>query len=236
MSKKILGIAGSMKKKNSSSEYLCSIALKAAAEYGVETELIRLVDYRILPCEGCGNCMDGKRCHLLDDPADQLTDLYNKLVAADGFIFASPVYALSLPAIWKNWIDRCEPCSDEDLAFDHYNYDRVARVKGKALRGKVAGQIVVAAGPGHEWAMASLVPCYTCVKLSMIASAGISLIEYDGQPGIQKNPWSKKIQDAEFAEMMARAVGIRVATAIGFSYFDEETQKEIGRASCRERV
>ena len=225
MSKKILGIAGSMKNKNSSSEYLLSVALKAVAEYGIETELVRLNDYRILPCDGCGNCMNGKKCHLLDDPSDQLTEFYNKLLEADGFIFASPVYALSLPAIWKNWIDRCEPCSEEDLAFNYYNYDRVATVKGKALRGKVAGQIVVAAGPGHEWAMASLMQCYTCVKLSVIASAGISLIEYDGQPGIQKNAWSKRVQDADFAEIMARGVGIRVATAIGFSYFDEVAVK-----------
>lgn len=220
MKKKIIGIAGSMKKKNSSSEYLLSVALEAAEELGVDTELIRLNDYRIFPCEGCGNCMDGKRCHILDNPEDQLTELYDKLLEADGFIFASPVYALSLPAVWKNWIDRCEPCTKEDLDFEYYNYDRVVGVKGKALQGKVAGQIVVAAGPGHEWAMASLIPSFTCVKLSMIASAGISLIEYDGQPGMQRNSWSKPVQEAEFAKLMARGVGIRVATALGFTYFD----------------
>ncbi|WP_405107960.1 flavodoxin family protein [Paenibacillus sp. FSL K6-1217] len=218
--KKIIGLAGSMKKRHSSSEYLLSVALEAAAEQGVQTELLRLNDYNILPCDGCGNCMNGKHCHLLKDPEDQLTELYDKLKEADGFVFASPVYALSLPAVWKNWIDRCEPCSDEDLDFEYYNYDRVAGVKGKAFKGKVAGQIVVAAGPGHEWALASLMPCFTAIKLSMIASAGISLIEYDGQPGIRKRSWSKPIEEAEEAKMMARAVGMRVASSLGFSYFD----------------
>lgn len=223
--KKMIGLAGSMKKHHSSSEYLLSVALEAAEEQGVETELLRLNDYNILPCEGCGNCMNGKPCHLLKKPEDQLTELYDKLKEADGFIFSSPVYALSLPAVWKNWIDRCEPCSAEDLDFEHYNYDRVAGVKGKAFKGKVAGQIVVAAGPGHEWALASLMPCFTAIKLSMIASAGISLIEYDGQPGIRKRSWSKPIEEAESAKMMARAVGLRVASALGFSYFDSPAEQ-----------
>lgn len=227
--KKMIGLAGSMKKHHSSSEYLLSVALEAAEEQGVQTELLRLNDYNILPCEGCGNCMNGKPCHLLRDPEDQLTELYDKLKEADGFIFASPVYALSLPAVWKNWIDRCEPCSAEDLDFEYYNYDRVAGVKGKAFKGKVAGQIVVAAGPGHEWALASLMPCFTAIKLSMIASAGISLIEYDGQPGIRKRSWSKPIEEAESAKMMARAVGLRVASSLGFSYFDLPGQSGAGQ-------
>ncbi|ETT45585.1 NADPH-dependent FMN reductase [Paenibacillus sp. FSL R7-269] len=229
--KKIIGLAGSMKKRHSSSEYLLSVALEAAAEQGVQTELLRLNDYNILPCDGCGNCMNGKHCHLLKDPEDQLTELYDKLKEADGFVFASPVYALSLPAVWKNWIDRCEPCSDEDLDFEYYNYDRVAGVKGKAFKGKVAGQIVVAAGPGHEWALASLMPCFTAIKLSMIASAGISLIEYDGQPGIRKRSWSKPIEEAEEAKMMARAVGMRVASSLGFSYFDLPGQSGGGQVN-----
>lgn len=227
MKKKIIGICGSMKKVNSSSEYLLSVALDAASGPEVETELIRLDDYKIYQCEGCGNCMNGKHCKLLDNKDDQLTELYNKLCEADGFIFSSPVYALSLPAMWKNWIDRCEPCTDEDLNFDYYNYDRAVDVKGKAFKGKVAGQIVVAAGPGHELAMSSLIPNYTCIKLSMVASAGMSLIEYDGQPGIREKSWSKPIQEAEFAKMMARSVGIRVAAALGFSYFDTVPNKKL---------
>jgi multimeric flavodoxin WrbA len=228
MKKKILGISGSMKRQNSSSEYLLSVALEAVRQQDpkIETEQVRLNDYNIIPCEGCGNCMNSTACHLLDHPEDQLEDLYWKLVDADGFIFSSPVYALSLPAQWKTWIDRCEPCSPKDLDYPYYNYDRVVNVKGKALRGKVAGMICVAAGPGHEWALASLLPPFTAVKLSMIASAGISLIEFDGQPGIQKRPWSQSVKDAEFAKLMAQGVGMRVASAIGYSTFDAVPMKK----------
>lgn len=226
MGGKILGIGGSMKRDNSSSAYLLSVALEAARGYpGVETEQIRLADYPILKCTGCGECMAGRHCPLLDDPNDHYRELYEKLYEADGFIFSSPVYALSLPAIWRIWLERCEPCHDDDLDFEFYNYDRAVGVKGKALRGKVAGQIAVAAGPGHELAMASMIPAFTCARLSMVASAGISLIEYDGQPSVQAKPWSKPVQDAAFAIEMARGVGKRVGSALDFSYFDSPRAK-----------
>lgn len=230
MKKKILGIAGSMKSENSSSQYLLSVALEAAAGVGpdIDTEMVRLRDYHIIPCEGCGNCMNNTRCHLLADPADQYSLLYEKMQDADGFIFSSPVYALGLPAQWKNWLDRCEPCSDADLDYGYYNYDRVVQVKGKALKGKVAGMIAVAAGPGHEWALASLLPAFTTVKLSVVASVGLSLIEYDGQPGIRKRSWSKPVQESEFAVMMARAVGLRVASALNYSTFDAQPYPKKG--------
>ena len=226
----ILGICGSPKKNLfSSSWFLLEQALQAASEEGAETKMVQLADYNILPCEGCGQCMNHNRCHLLSNKNDQLTKLFDECVWADGFIFSSPVYALALPAIWKNWIDRCEPCSDEDLKYEYYCYDIVQGVKGKAFRGKVAGQIVVAAGPGHEWALASLMPAFTAVKLSMVASVGLSLIEYDFQPGIKSQPWAKDIKEAKFAIDIARSVGKRVYETIGYSTFliDKHNKSEV---------
>lgn len=218
--KKILGICGTPKKGgSSSSRFLLEKALEAAAEEGAETKLVNLADYNILECKGCGQCMAGKHCHLLKKPEDELAKIYKECKEADGFVFSSPVYALSLPAMWKNWIDRCEPCEDEDLEFEEYCYDTVQYVKGKALRGKVAGQIAVATGTGHEWALTSLLPAFTAVRLTIVASAGLSLAEYDGQPRISKQPWAKKIEDAQFAIDMARSVGKRVFQTIGFSAY-----------------
>lgn len=218
--KHILGICGSPKTNlASSSEFLLKEALHAAEEEGAETRLIRLVDYNILPCTGCGNCMANQHCHLLKRPEDQLTALFHECLWADAFIFSSPVYALSLPSIWKNWIDRCEPCSEEDIAYPYYCYDTVCDVKGKAFKGKVAAQICVAAGPGHEWALASLLPAFTAVKLSVVASVGLSLIEYDGQPGIQSQSWAKDISEAKFAIEISRSIGKRIYETIGYSTF-----------------
>lgn len=219
--KKILGVCGVQRKSGfSSSSFLLSESLKAAEEEGAETSQIRLIDYNILQCEGCGFCLSNRRCPLFDRKEDQFRQLYETCMEADGFIFSSPVYALSLPSIWKNWIDRCDPCNESDLDYEYYNYDIVQRVKGRAFRGKVAGQIAVAAGLGHEMALASLMPAFTAVKLTVVANVGLTLAEYDSEPGVKSQPWAKDIHEAKFAIEMARALGKRVYEAVGFSAFN----------------
>lgn len=218
--KKIIGICGSMTSAGkSSSQFLLEIALEAAREEGAQVELIRLADMNIKECLGCGNCLSNRKCPLHEDLEDEHHILYKKCLEADGFIFSSPVYALALPSIWKKWIDRCDVNDETDLDYDYYNYDTVERVKGKAFRGKVAAQIAVAAGLGHELALAQLMPAFTAVKLTIVANVGLSLIEYDSEPGIKNESWSKDIKDAKFAIDMARAVGKRVFETIGYSAF-----------------
>lgn len=223
--KKILGISGTMKKDGfSSTDFLLDVALEEAKSCGAETKHIRLVDYNIIPCTGCGQCMNHQHCNLLLDPSDQLQQLYKECCEADAFIFASPVYALSLPAIWKNWLDRCEPCSDKDLEYAFYCYDIVKQVKGKAFRGKTAGEIIVSAGSGLEYAAASLSAAFTAVQLSVIATAGLALIEFDAQPGIQNQKWGRPINEAKFAIDIAKSIGRRVYQTIGYSTFVVDSQ------------
>ncbi|GAA4233570.1 hypothetical protein GCM10022254_36310 [Actinomadura meridiana] len=219
--KNVLGICGSPKTTaKSASEFLCRRALDGAEEVGAETRLVRLVDFPIADCDGCGDCMNRTQCHLFKRPDDRYTRLYREIRWADAFVFASPVYALGLPFTWKQWLDRCEPADEDDLEYQYYNYEVAADVKGKAFQGKVAGQIVTSGGIGQEWAMASLMPLWTNVKLSMVASVGLSLVEFDEQPGIRTKPWGVGVDKADFAIEIARQVGRRVASAIGFSTFN----------------
>lgn len=220
-SRNVLGICGSPKTRaKSASEFLCRQALGGAEELGAQTKLVRLVDYPIVDCDGCGDCMNRTQCHLFKRPEDRYTRLYREVRWADAFIFATPVYALGLPFTWKQWLDRCEPADEDDLEYQYYNYEVAADVKGKAFQGKVAGQIVTSGGIGQEWAMASLMPLWTNVKLSMVISVGISLIEFDEQPGIRTKPWGVGVDNADFAIEIARQVGRRVTSAIGFSTFN----------------
>lgn len=219
--KRVLGIAGSPKVNGvSASGFLLEQALNAAQEEGAQTKMARLVDYQIVPCDGCGDCMNKTPCHLFRDPEDRYAELFKLVKWADAYIFASPVYALSLPATWKHWLDRCEPASGNKFDYQYYNYEVAADVKGKAFQGKVAAQIVTSGGIGQEWALASLMPLWTNVKLSVVASVGLSLIEYDEQPGIRSKPWGKGVAKADFAIEIARQVGKRVTQAIGFSTFN----------------
>jgi multimeric flavodoxin WrbA len=54
-------------RKNGNTEILCNHALKAIAEEGIETELVRLAEYNIKPCTGCDGCVKTDKCVLEDD-------------------------------------------------------------------------------------------------------------------------------------------------------------------------
>jgi multimeric flavodoxin WrbA len=62
--KKIIGL--SCGRKNGNSETLLKAAAMGAAELGVETEIIRAMSLKVLPCMGCWKCATGK-CFLKDD-------------------------------------------------------------------------------------------------------------------------------------------------------------------------
>ncbi|WP_370937681.1 flavodoxin family protein [Amycolatopsis sp. cg13] len=234
--KNVLGICGSPKTSGpSASEFLCRQAMRGAEEVGAATRVIRLVDYPIVDCDGCGDCMNRTPCHLFKRPEDRYIQLYKHIKWADAFVFASPVYALGLPFTWKQWLDRCEPANADELQYQYYNYEVAADVKGTAFQGKVAAQIVTSAGIGQEWAMASLMPLWTNVKLSVIASVGLSLIEFDEQPGIRTKPWGQGVENAEYAIEISRQIGRRVADAIGFSTFNVNgSSPRLGRSDGRD--
>jgi len=63
--KKIIGL--SCGRKNGNSETLLKAAAMGAAELGVETEIIRAMSLKVLPCTGCHACGKTKKCILKDD-------------------------------------------------------------------------------------------------------------------------------------------------------------------------
>jgi len=71
---------------------------------GVETEIVRLSEYRIGTCLGCKQCF-GKgedACPLKDDR----DELIAKIAASDGVVFATPNYSFQLSALMKLFLDR----------------------------------------------------------------------------------------------------------------------------------
>lgn len=63
--KKIIGL--SCGRKNRNSETMLKAAAMGAAELGVETEIIRAMSLKVLPCTGCHACGRTKKCILKDD-------------------------------------------------------------------------------------------------------------------------------------------------------------------------
>jgi len=70
----------------------------------VEFEYLWLRDANLAMCRGCYNCLlrGEEHCPLDDDRAE----IERRMLAADGVLFASPVYAMSMTALLKNLLDR----------------------------------------------------------------------------------------------------------------------------------
>lgn len=126
---KIVILMGSPRKQDS-----LKVCKEIEARLGTENidyDYIFLKDYEIQDCRGCGLCFtkSEKFCPCKDD----LEVIREKLAAADGIIFATPVYAYQVPAPLKRIIDR--------MAFLFHRQELV---------GKPAMIAVTSDGGGHK--------------------------------------------------------------------------------------
>jgi multimeric flavodoxin WrbA len=93
-SRKIIGL--SCGRKNGNSEILLKEAAMGAEEFGIETEIIRAMELRVKPCNGCDACLvalsKGKiaSCPIKDDDVEWI--LQKTVVEDCGLIVSFPVY------------------------------------------------------------------------------------------------------------------------------------------------
>lgn len=104
MAKKILVLLGSPRKKGNSAILAGEIARGAKAGKA-KVETIFLQGKSIAPCNGCMACQKkgAKGCAIKDD----MQEIYPKLIEADGWVIASPVYWFTMSAQTKLFMDRC---------------------------------------------------------------------------------------------------------------------------------
>jgi multimeric flavodoxin WrbA len=124
---KILGISGSPRK-NGVTVAMLETTLGAAMGEGAETELFSVAGKNIQGCDGCWACTTTGKCHIQDD----MQELYEKMLAADGIIFGTPVYFYGMTAQAKAVMDR-------SILFGHAE---------KTLTNKPAGVVVCAGSLG----------------------------------------------------------------------------------------
>ena len=103
-SKKILVLLGSPRKKGNSTA-LANQIIAGAESAGAVAEKIFLHGKGIAPCQACYACQqpDSKGCAI----DDEMQPIYAKLIEADGWVIASPVYWFSMSAQTKLFLDRC---------------------------------------------------------------------------------------------------------------------------------
>ena len=109
---KILGVSSGSK--NGNNDSMCKEALMGARENGAEIEFVRLLDLDIKYCTGCVSCVislmrgKGNKCALKDD----FEWLLDKMLDADGIVFATPVFVKGTPGVFHTIIDRFGPRMD----------------------------------------------------------------------------------------------------------------------------
>jgi len=101
----IIAVMGSPRR-NGNTEKLLDEFIRGANEAevnaDVHVEKIILNDLDIHPCRGCNACHKTGSCVIQDDAIT----FYDKIDAANGFVFTAPIFTMSVPAGVKALIDR----------------------------------------------------------------------------------------------------------------------------------
>jgi multimeric flavodoxin WrbA len=184
---KILGLSFSPRK-DGNTVVLLNQALDGAREEGAETELYSVAGKDIQPCDGCWGCRKTGKCHIKDD----MQELYDKLVEADGIIFGTPVYFYNMTGQGKTVIDRT-------IALNQ---------PGRNMANKVGGVVAVAGSFGLADAVKDLY--FYIVTRRMLPASYIAA--YGGGRGEVKN--------LEKCMKATRDLGREIAklVAMGFEY------------------
>ena len=115
-------------RKNGSTMAILHEALRGAQDARADVELFSVSGKTIQPCDGCWSCATTGKCHIKDD----MQDLYEKIILADGIIFGTPIYYWGMTAQAKTVMDRT-------IALNQ---------PGRNLTNKVAGVVAVCGSLG----------------------------------------------------------------------------------------
>ena len=167
----ILGFNGSPRKYGNTFKLL-KAALLGSEKEGAETELIHLYDREIKPCIGClsdEESLCGYPCVIEDD----MREIYDKILKADGLIIATPIYWFDVSGVVKNLIDRLTALEN---MIHHSGYSW--------LEGKYGGIIAVGNDEGGVHVISTL--------LSTLVSMGVgippwALAYYSGKEDVIEN-------------------------------------------------
>ena len=99
----ILGLMGSPRIQGNT-DLLLDEALQGAQEQGAAVEKITVDKLNITPCKEYYACLKDGNCVIRDD----MDDLYNKVLAADVVIIASPIFFYTVSAQLMLLISRCQ--------------------------------------------------------------------------------------------------------------------------------
>jgi multimeric flavodoxin WrbA len=120
----IIAIYGSPRRKGNTA-LLLKKAVEGAVEGGAEVEEIALRDLKISPCLEIYGCKKNGRCVIQDD----FQEVYDKVLACQGLMLASPIFFYTVSAHTKTLMDRFQ-----SLWVKKYWIDKVPFGKGGFMK------------------------------------------------------------------------------------------------------
>jgi len=99
----IMALYGSSRQ-GGNTEILLNEFLKGAMSEGAAVDRLTIHDAAISPCRGCHACFQNGRCIIADD----MEQIYPRLLAADIVVLASPIYFYGVTGGTKILIDRAQ--------------------------------------------------------------------------------------------------------------------------------
>jgi multimeric flavodoxin WrbA len=144
---KILAIIGSPRKNGNTYKAVERIKENLLAyDKNIEFEYLFLKDCDLKMCTGCFTCISkGERLCPLKDDRDAIM---SKMTEADGIVFAAPCFAMGVPAVMKNFIDRFAYTLHRPCFFDK-SFLAVATVGGVRGLKQTLGQLALLSAGGR---------------------------------------------------------------------------------------
>jgi len=151
---KVIGINASPRGKDSNTLRLTNAVLDGAKEEGAETEFIDLYALRIEYCTACGTCYATGECTLLDD----FSDLFDRMMNADGIVLGAPNYIDSVPAPMKALFDRMADA-----------------IHCQMFTGKFGCSVCTAGGAGENEVMGYMNKTLTTLGANIVGGVGVAI-------------------------------------------------------------
>ena len=124
---KILAINGSPRGKQGNTEKILENFMLGAQEAGAQIETVYLNEKEIHHCTGCFSCWTKTpgACVLEDD----MTELLEKVKAADVRVFATPLYYCTVTGMMKDFMDRLLPLVNAEIKSSQIRDEHTPRHK-----------------------------------------------------------------------------------------------------------
>ncbi len=158
---KILGISAG--RRNGTNDSMCRTALKAAKELGAEVEFINMHDLELRNCTGCLACVtslfsgNGNICSIKDD----YLWLQEKIIDADGIIWAIPIFEKCAAGVFHTFMDRFGPRSEyvhNVIAYNMYKEGKGKPIDERMIRRRCVSYMGIG---GSDWGTTVLNDFYT---------------------------------------------------------------------------